>query len=193
MSATDTTTPQVPVVRAADPAVTFMWRTAIVIAVLLIVGLMATFEVYRQERYAKTCAEPHLYPICERANVPQADPPASTTAIFLSAVLMATLAILLAYASWHASVIEQAHLISAGSTMGANAASSSTPENGAVHEKMVHEKMVHEKKEMKKEKDDEGGAQKNVALGATSADAPTPSLPPPKATPSKGVDPKLIR
>jgi hypothetical protein len=81
------------------------------ILVILLVVLSLTIDQYKHEMPAKDCSKAFIYPICARAYIPATLPPSSTMAVYLSVLLVAVLAIILIFISYHACVIEQKQLI----------------------------------------------------------------------------------
>lgn len=93
-----------------DEATRFTWLFGIIIAAALIVTVAATLPQYTHAPLEKECA-PFIYPICARAVDPEPLAPAGLIPIYLSITGTAILALILLYASYHASVIRQADLI----------------------------------------------------------------------------------
>lgn len=106
-----------------DEAERFLWRLSIGAAIILIIVLGISLPAYTHERPAADCTKAFIYPICERATIPEPLAPAPTWLVFLSIIGTAALAIILAYVSYHACVTEQANIV----TPTANAVKQNTP------------------------------------------------------------------
>jgi hypothetical protein len=94
----------------SDDATRYMWYTAGLILAALAITLAFTLESYRHERPAVEC-KPYIYPICMRAQAPTPLAPPSAISMYLSIIGTAVLVIILVYASFHATVTEQAHIV----------------------------------------------------------------------------------
>ena len=102
---------------AKDEATSFTIHLSIFILIALLLVLSITLPRYQHDLPAGECS-PYDYPICERATAPQPLPPADLRIVFLAIVGTAALALLLAYISYHACVIEQAQIITPTADIG---------------------------------------------------------------------------
>jgi hypothetical protein len=91
----------------------------------LLLVLSITLSEYQHPPLQKEC-KPYLYPICYRANEPVPLAPASPVAVYLSVIATAALAIILVYAGYHATVLEQANLITPTANIGKTPAAPAT-------------------------------------------------------------------
>jgi hypothetical protein len=78
---------------------------------LVLITLFFTYAWYLHPAPASDCSKPYIYPICSRAVTPDIQPAAPLWQQFLGTVFAGILAVLIIYAGYHASVIEQANII----------------------------------------------------------------------------------
>jgi hypothetical protein len=89
-----------------------------VMAILLLIVLALSLGAYTHPMPEQDCSKPYDYPICWRAGMPELYTPPSTPMVFLSMVIVAIVAIILGYVGYHATVIEQATIITPTATIG---------------------------------------------------------------------------
>jgi len=87
-------------------------------AVILLVVLSFAVQYYYHPMPAQDCSKPYDYPICSRASLPAMHAQPSSIMVFLSVVLFIVIAVIAIYAGYHATVIEQATIITPTATIG---------------------------------------------------------------------------
>jgi hypothetical protein len=103
-----------------------------VMGVLLLLVLAFMLESYMHPMPEQDCSKSYDYPICVRAEDPSLHEAPSTIALFLGIVFAVVLAIVLCYAGYHASVVEQTAIITPTANIGKPAEPSKSVEQKPV-------------------------------------------------------------
>jgi hypothetical protein len=92
-------------------------RMVLVIGILAVIIALATlafaYDSYVHKKTAVDCSKPFDYAVCKRAVLPSLTQVPGTIMTFLAVICTVILAILLVYVGYHASVVEQANIITA--------------------------------------------------------------------------------